>query len=695
MVRKHYQLILWNALVATAYALSGYWALQLAYVNSNVTLLWPPTGIAAAALFLLGSRSAPGILLGAIGANLLNGLAPLLAVTVGVGNTAGMLVGYWMLRAAYRGPLEFSDSKFTVYYVLYPALLGGLLTALWGTATLALAGKVAISKFVEVALIWWIGDAMGVLLLGPFLISLKTLRWRWEPARLLEFLALLSLASAACYFIFLGELGFASHYPLIYLVFPFLVWAAGRFGPPGGTLLIVLISGFSTLSTARGLGPFSRESVHESILFLHTYLSLFAVTTLLLGAVLDEKRRYLEKLTSAHYRAEESNRIKGEFLANMSHEIRTPVSVIMGYIEFLKGDLDDQEREQIVQTIRRNGEHLLDLIGDILDLSRIEAGRLPLSRQWFHLEDFVREIVRSFDLKARDKGLSFYVRVNAEVGSLYGDSLRIRQVLSNLLSNAIKFTEHGSILLLVDAQKKEGVTELLFRVSDSGSGIESDQLEKIFNPFYQSEASLSRRFGGTGLGLAVCRRLADLMGGTIGVTSEKGQGSSFVLTLPLNDDEVRARISPQSPLEISHENWPEGNEGLVDDSLEPAEVLVVEDTADLQKLIGRQLESLGVHVSYAGNGQEAMSRIHERGKTLGASRPYYDVILMDIQMPIMDGYEATRKLRSMGYSGRIVALTAHAMEGERERCLKAGMDAYLSKPVNRALLEKVLFRSEE
>lgn len=692
MPRNFFKTVFWNVVIAVAYFLTGLWGLDLAFINSNVTLIWPPTGIAIAGLFFLRLNAAPGILAGALIANLLNGADPVIATCIAAGNTVGMVIGYGLARSAFRGAPDFAQVRFTVSFIVYAAILGTIFTSLWGVSTLYLANIIQGGAVLETGLVWWIGDAMGVLIFGAPLISIAKIRKNlitWPG--ILEFAFLLAFASTICYSVFFADLGIASHYPLIYLVFPFLVWAAIRFGPGGGSILVLLVAVFSINSTAAGLGPFAREEIHNSLLFLHTYLSLFAITTLFLGSILEEKRQYVLEISDARERADESNRLKSEFLANMSHEIRTPVSVILGFIDLLKDpELTEVDRNHHIDTIRRNGHHLLALINDILDLSRIEAGRLPVEKQKVALVAFLEELSEPFRLHARDKGLGFSLSNEGNVPRyIISDPMRLRQILSNLLGNAVKFTERGTVGLHLTASPEGSGTNLQFTVTDTGPGMDSVQIKNLFKPFSQVDTSPQRRFGGAGLGLAISRRLAELMKGQLEVESAPDVGSSFSFKLQLLREECIWHDDLDTK-EKDSSGFPRGQGRIVlgNSTNRKPEILVVEDTEDIQILIRRQLESLGASVFEAYNGKEALDIVDARRAPGKGGR--FDVILMDIQMPVMDGYETVRRLRATGYSGRIIALTAHAMEGEEKKCLAAGMDAYLSKPVERTRLKQAI-----
>ncbi len=375
-------------------------------------------------------------------------------------------------------------------------------------------------------------------------------------------------------------------------------------------------------------------------------------------------------LVDAKERAEAASRTKTEFLANVSHEIRTPMTAVLGYTDLLlSGSGEDPERELWAAAVRRNGAELLGLIDGILDLSRLEADRLEIQRQACDLRALIEPVASAARDAARVKGLDFGLEVAAACPeAVETDPARLRQILSNLLSNAVKFTSRGAIGLRV-SRAASGASQLLFEVTDSGLGISAQDLERIFTAFGQVDTSHTRRFGGAGLGLAISQRLARLLGGTLGVTSEPGRGSVF--RLEIEAPTAEAAIAPAPAVQPDRR----------------ARVLLAEDGPDNQRLI-RTLLRPRADVALAENGAEALVQ------ALAArdSGEPYDLILMDMQMPVMDGYEATLRLRESGYTAPIVALTAHAMSGDRERCLAAGCDEYLTKPVDRARLFDCLAR---
>ncbi len=408
---------------------------------------------------------------------------------------------------------------------------------------------------------------------------------------------------------------------------------------------------------------------------------------------LEQKNEELEKALTA---AREATRMKSRFLANMSHEIRTPMNGVLGMTDFLLGTGLNPEQQEYAESIKRSADSLLALINDILDLSRIEAGKLRLDRADFSLPSAIAETASVFALQARAKGLEFVSVVAPGLPeAAVGDPGRLRQVLTNLLGNAIKFTEHGQVGLKAEivSQTRDEI-QLKFTVHDSGLGIPASEQGRLFDTFTQVDESNTRKYGGTGLGLAISKQLVELLGGEIGLESEPGKGSKFWFTASFGKSTrvlpVRPAPAPRVMAAKSQTGTAHRAEAASSAQASPLEasmrILLAEDNEINQRITLRLLQKLGLSADAVVNGREAVEALEKRE---------YDLVLMDCQMPDMDGFEATAVIRKREGPSRhqtICALTANCMDGDRERCLAAGMDDYISKPVGLEKLREALDR---
>ena len=370
-----------------------------------------------------------------------------------------------------------------------------------------------------------------------------------------------------------------------------------------------------------------------------------------------------------------ASQAKSEFLANMSHELRTPMNGLLGMLELtLDSHLDKEQRDQL-ETAQRCAYSLLALLNDILDLSKIEAGKMMLEQVPFNLRSVIEDCIKSHAVKGAQKGIGLRLEAaRAQQTGVFGDPLRVRQIVTNLLSNAVKFTERGSVEVRLTTELRGGKIEASIEVSDTGAGIPREKLNDIFEKFTQADSSITRKYGGTGLGLAITRRLVEIHGGKIRVESEVGKGSCFSVSIPfdpapLSEPAPRVEAKQADPLSSG------------------VRLLLVEDNLVNQKVVLAMLRKRGYQIEIANDGREALDKLE------AASLPY-DLVLMDVQMPVLDGLETTRLIRRDPRWEKlpVVAMTAHAMTGDREKCMEAGMNGYISKPVQPAHLITTLER---
>lgn len=663
-------------LLFAAYYGTARFGLSIHAMNKFATLIWPPTGIALTALLLFDEPLWPAIFLAATLVNWVTGAPIFVAALIGVGNTLEAVIGARLIRR--DGDFRPGLSRLTDVYhlIFYGAILSTIVSATIGVFALWFGGILVTAQLVPTWLQWWVGDAAAgltvtplLLIFGDFLLTRRPLPTVRRMAEFAIFLLVMILAS----FIVLGGIAGQEIGPFIkeYFLFPVLLWGTMRFGQFGSAPVTFVIAEIGLYSTALGTGPFSGPIHQANMIQLIVFNAVIATTGLILGAAVSERE-------SEKKSAQAANAAKSAFLANMSHEIRTPLGAILGFSELLvSGKTRDADKQSALEAIKRNGTMLSKLINEVLDLSKIEAGKLQIERAAASFSELISDIKTLPSLEASAKNLRFTIECNEPLpATITTDILRLRQVLLNIIGNAIKFTEAGEIGVTVQMAGEGEARRLMFRIEDTGLGISDDQKEHLFQPFHQADASITRKFGGTGLGLALSKRLAKALGGDVVLESGRTQkGTSFIITIDPGEISGRWKADEKAPAPRI----------LADtrSRLKGRNILVVDDNHDNLIMVKKILELEGATVDTAKNGLEALN---------SAKRISYSVILMDLQMPQMDGFTATQELRRSGYSRPIIALTAHAMREERNRCLANGFNEHICKPIELASLLDVIAR---
>jgi signal transduction histidine kinase len=537
------------AIVALSYVFVAKIGLSLDAVGGFATLVWPASGIALASLLLGGFRLWPAIAIGAFTINYLTGAPVLAAAGIALGNTAEALVAAYLLtRFGFRNSLE--RVRDVLAMITLAATLSTLVAATIGVTTLVVFDAIPSSGYSEAWKAWWIGDAIGDLLVAPFILVWAAWTPRLWRYRIIESIAMIAVVAATGILIFAGspELdGIARGRE--YMLFPPLVWAALRFGIRGSVTAATLATAIAIVYTAFGHGPFVQSDLHQNLLALQIFVAICGATFLLLGASIAERRQAILELEKARENAEAANRAKSGFLAVVSHELRTPLNAIMGYVELLLLELDGpltEGQRGILDRIRQSQRHLLALIEDVLGFAQVEAGRLSFTLQPVIVRDAFSSVEPIIAHEAAKKKLT--LRVDDPDADLvaYADPAKLRQIILNLVTNAIKFTPEGGSISVI-AEHAPG--NVLIKVSDTGIGISPDNIKHVFEPFFQVDQGGTRRYPGVGLGLAIVRDTVLAMNGDVRIESEVDKGTTVVVQLPSADSQLAfemGRLTPQS-----------------------------------------------------------------------------------------------------------------------------------------------------
>lgn len=666
------------ALVAAACFASSKIRLLAPIVQQRVTLLWPPAGIALAAVLLAGDWVWPAVALGSLLVSFSTGTPPVAAAIIAAGNTLGALAGGRLLRRVdFHNGLE--RVRDVLALVAFGVVVSPLINTVFGTAALNLAWRVPSERVVRSALSWWLGDAMGILLLAPVLLTACT-----PPFRPVRRERAVEAAALGLFLLVVGELTLTSwsaipfvHPPLAFTLLPFLVWGALRFGPRGAAAATFLAVGIGFWATTRGLSPFALGTVEERLMYLYSYAAVAVMTSMLLAAVFAERRRaeeeqarLLVRESETRAEAEAANRAKDQFLAMLSHELRTPLTPVLAIASGLAADglIPPGARRQL-DVIRRNVELEARLIDDLLDLTRITRGKLDLRLE---VTDVRKVVEHTIEISCAREMAAGRLRVVTELAPedhrLWADPSRLTQVLWNLLSNAVKLTPAGGTITV---RSHCAPDRLELQVTDTGIGIDPEAMPYIFAAFEQGRRRGPRRTGGLGLGLAISKAIAEMHGGTLAAASAgHGHGATFTLSLPRGRD---LPAVPPAPVEI----------GNPKSEIQNLRILLVEDHADTAEAMAELLGLLGHQVTVAGDVASALA-----AGEAAASGGSLDLLISDLGLPDGSGLDVMRALSRFRVPG--IALSGYGMEEDVRRSHEAGFGRHLTKPVSLPQLQAAL-----
>ncbi|MGP1384236.1 MAG: MASE1 domain-containing protein [Thainema sp.] len=659
--------------------------------ENGASAIWPSSGFYLALVWLLGYKVGGPILISELIINSLvfyQDVPTIVGISL-ISTVEPLITG--ILLSRFVNPRQLFQRSHNILKFLILILPSPAVTTSFAVIILCLTGKLPWELYGAVWKTWSISVITGRLIITPAILawfSQTHLRSRGRRSRFV-----LELGLVIGLLIGIGRLAFWVGNPVEYMMLPLLLWASFRFRVTESTLLVVLISALATMATAQGLGTFTWGSVTESFWLLQSFIGVAALTTYLLITVVNEnwqarlelkqtnedlEAKVAERTTAlqiAKESADAANQAKSEFLANMSHELRTPLNGILGYAQILSRSpsLMGKERDGI-KIIYQCGTHLLTLINDVLDLSKIEARKLELHPTALHFPSLLQSVVEMCRIKAEQKGIEFFYQPSSRLpNGIKVDEKRLRQVLINLLGNAIKFTDQGSVTLRVDVlELSETEAVILFQVIDTGVGIAEADTKKLFQSFKQA-GDRKKQSEGTGLGLAISQRIVQLMGGEIRLKSQLGTGSEFFFTVSvlLVEDWARQQIPVEEGALIV------GYEG------DHQKILVIDDRWENRTVVQNLLEPLQFVIIEAKNGQEGLEQLRTEHPNL---------VITDLAMPVMDGYQFLKKLRSDERlkSTKVIVSSASVSHADQQMALDAGGDAFLPKPVDAGTLFKTL-----
>jgi signal transduction histidine kinase/CheY-like chemotaxis protein len=649
------------------YIVAGKLALQLAFLHKSASPVWPPAGIALAALLVLGYRMWPAIFVGAFVVNFWTTPNVLVSLGIAGGNTLEAFCGAWLVTQFAAGARVF-DRPQDVFKFALAALISTAVSPTLGVTSLALGHFAQWSNYWPIWSTWWLGDASGILIVAPLLLlwSVPSSQRDWNQKQVLEVSVLLLLLIFLAETVFGGWFPISAHnYPISFLCGPIVILMAFRFTPRETATSIFILSAIAIWGTLHGFGPFILRTENQSLLMLQAWTAALTITAMAIAAAIAERNRAHAAIEQQKDAVEAANRTKDNFLAMLSHELRTPLTPVLAALDTLECDgVRSPESKNSISMIRRNVELESQLIDDLLDLTRIAKDKLQLRFGTLDAHEIITSVVEICRPEAQERNLKIHLNLRGGAHHVSGDTAKFQQIVWNLLKNAIKFTADNGEITITTTNPEPQL--LAIAVHDTGIGIEPEIMNRIFDPFEQGERAFQRRYGGLGLGLAISKSLAQAHGGTLVARSEgRDRGSTFILTMKTVAPPARiAKITAPVP------------------ESKPLRILLVDDHQDTCTALERLLVRRGHLVAAAHNVRSAME---------AAARNSFDLLISDIALPDGTGTELMTYLRAIS---RIpgIAISGFGMNGDIEKSIEAGFSEHLVKPVKMENLEAAIDR---
>ncbi len=669
MQSRRFSGLLLIGILAVIYFIAGKLGLMLASLHASASPVWPPAGIALAALLLLGYRAWPAIFVGAFLVNVTTAGNFATSFAIATGNTLEALAGAWLVNRFAGGRNVFERPQGVFKFAL-AAAISTVISPVFGITSLALTGFADWANYGAIWLTWWLGDATGDLVFTPLVLlwSVASKR-RWNKREAAEVGALLLLLVLLSGIVFGGWLEISARsYPIAFICGPVVIWTAFRFTQRETATGLFILSAIAVWGTLHGFGPFLRETENQSLLALQWWIAVLTITAMALSAGMAERRRIEEELQQQKSVVETANRTKDHFLAMLSHELRTPLTPVISTLESLEIEpAQKDDTKSALAMIRRNIELETQLIDDLLDFTRIARDKMQLRFVPVDAHLAILNVVEICRAEAESKRLHMHRNLRANTRHVAAEAAKFQQIIWNLLKNAIKFTPNEGEIVISSSNPSPEV--LTISVCDTGIGMEPDVMQRIFNPFEQGNRSFERRFGGLGLGLAISKSLAQAQGGTLTAQSDgRDRGSTFILSMQTLSPAEVATV----PRKISSEASQQG-----------LKILLVDDHQDTCAALEKLLVRRGHLVAATHNVRSALE---------AAVRNKFDLLISDIALPDGSGMDLMMQLRAISNVPGI-AISGFGNNRDIERSLQAGFSEHLIKPIKLENLEAAIERA--